>query len=90
MLSRPSSAAADLRIDVPHHFDRKSRVVLDHPIHFRHRLAARAQLDGAELDSFLENIGGEFRERTDVAAADVDPVHDDDHEPDQLLAAAAR
>ena len=41
------------------------------------------QLDGAELDAFLKNVGREFRERSDIAAADIDPVHHDDHEADQ-------
>ena len=76
-------AAADLRIDVAHHLDRKARVVLDHPDDFAHRLAARPQLDGAELDALLEDVGGELRQRADVAAADIDPVHHHDHEADQ-------
>ena len=74
---------ADLRVDVAHHLDRKARVVLDHPVHLEHRFAARAQLHGAELDALLEDIGGELRYRTDVPAADVDPVHDHHHEADQ-------
>ena len=58
--------------------------MLDHPDHLEHGFAARAQLDGAELDAFLEDVGRELRQRADVTAADVDPVHDDDHEADQL------
>ena len=57
--------------------------MLDHPHPFEHRLTARTQLHSAELDAFLKDIGGELRQRADVAAPDVDPVHHHHHEADQ-------
>jgi hypothetical protein len=55
----------------------------DQAVDFLHRLAARAQLHGTELDAFLKDVGRIFRERTDDAPAHVEPVHDDDEERDQ-------
>ena len=53
----PEQAAGELRRDVAHQLARLARVVLDDAVDLLDRLAARPQLDRAQLQALHEDVG---------------------------------
>ena len=75
--------------DVAKQHFRQPGVVFDDPQHLLHQFAAPIELHRAQVQSLLHQLGRVRPEaRTGIGAADVDPMHGDDHEGDEPSAGA--